>query len=369
MEVPFVNPGLQYKKLREEILAIFDRISLSGNHVLGREGEAFEVNFAQYCGTKYAIGVGNGSDAISLSLLGLGIGSGDEVVTAPNSFVASAWTIANVGAKPVFVDVSEDFNIDPKLIEKAITSKTKAIMPIHLTGRVADMERIERVAKENNLLIVEDAAQAIGASLKGKKSGSFGNAGCFSLHPLKNLHVHGDGGVITTNNKDLYEKVIKMRNHGLKNRNECEFWGWNSRLDEINASIANLKLKFIDDWNKIFLKIALQYINELSDYLKVPTFKDFEQPVFHRFIVQHKERDKLKHYLESKGIYTAINYPLPLHLHEASKKYGYKLGDFPVAEKQANRILSLPIYPELEDIQIEYVIEAVKEFFNNKHQV
>jgi len=367
MEVPFVNPGLQYKQLREEILATFDRISLSGNYVLGREGEEFEVNFAQYCGTKYALGVGNGSDAISFSLLGLGIGNEDEVITAPNSFVASAWTIANVGAKPVFVDVAEDFNIDPNLIEEAITSKTKAIMPIHLTGKLADMDRIKKIAKENNLLIIEDAAQAIGASFKDKRSGSFGDTGCFSLHPLKNLHVHGDGGVITTDNKDLYEKVIKMRNHGLKNRNECEFWGWNSRLDEINASIANLKLKFIDDWNKKFLEIATVYINELSGYLKVPTFKDFEQPVFHRFIVQHKERDKLKLFLENKGVYTAINYPLPLHLHEASKDYGYKLGDFPVTEKQANRILSLPIYPELEDIQVEYVIDVVKEFFDKNN--
>ena len=366
MKVPFVNPGLQYKELREEILSRFDRISLSGNHVLGQEGKEFEEKFANFCGAEYAVGVGNGSDALSFSLVGLGIGKDDEVITAPNSFVSSAWTIANVGAKPVFVDVGNDFNIDCNLIEESITPKTKAIMPVHLTGRIADMQRIEEIADKFNLLVIEDAAQAVGASFKDKKSGSFGDSACFSLHPLKNLHVDGDGGVITTNNLSLYEKIIKMRNHGLKNRNECEFWGWNSRLDEINASIASLKLDYIDAWNERFLEIASLYIIELSDYVEVPTYAEFEKPIFHRFIIQHNKRDELKSYLETKSVYTAINYPLPLHLHEASMGYGYKLGDFPVAEDQAKKILSLPIYPELEDSQIEYVIASVKEFFKNK---
>ena len=207
MNIPFVNLGLQYKGLRKEILKKFDEISLSGNYVLGKELENFEKTFADFCGTSFALGVGNGSDALSFSLLALDIGDGDEVITVPNSFVASAWTIANVGAKPIFVDVGQDFNIDPSLIEKAITSKTKAIMPVHLTGRVADMEAIQQIAKNNNLLVIEDAAQAIGASYKDKKSGSFGDTGCFSLHPLKNLHVHGDGGVLTTNNAALYESL------------------------------------------------------------------------------------------------------------------------------------------------------------------
>jgi len=362
MRIPFVNPGLQYKGLREEILSRFDRISLTGNYVLGKEVEEFESNFADFCGTSYAVGVGNGSDALSFSLLGLGVKPGDEVITAPNSFVASAWTIANIGAKPVFVDVCEDFNLDPRLIQKAITPKTKAIMPVHLTGRVADMEMINKIAEDHNLLVIEDAAQAVGASYKSKMSGSFGDAGCFSLHPLKNLHVHGDGGVITTNNEDLYNRVLKMRNHGLKNRNECEFWGWNSRLDEIQASIANLKLSYLNKWNNRFLELANYYIKELSDHIEVPSIKEFEKPVFHRFIIQHNNRDDLKFFLEEKGVMTAVNYPIPLHLHEASSQYGYKIGDFPLAEKQANRILSLPIYPELEDSQAKYVVECIKEF-------
>jgi dTDP-4-amino-4,6-dideoxygalactose transaminase len=363
MNIPFVNPGLQYRGLREEILSRFDRISLTGNYVLGKEVEEFERSFADFCGTSFAIGVGNGSDALTFSLLGLGVKPGDEVITAPNSFVASAWTISNIGAKPVFVDVCEDFNLNPRLIQKAITTKTKAIMPIHLTGRVANMEMINKIAKDFNLLVIEDAAQAVGASYKTKMSGSFGDAGCFSLHPLKNLHVHGDGGVITTNNEALYNKVLKMRNHGLKNRNECEFWGWNSRLDEIQASIANLKLNYLDKWNDRYLEIAMLYIQELKNIVEVPSLNKFEKPVFHRFIIQHEERDGLKSFLEKKGIQTAINYPLPLHLHEASQDLGYKVGDFPLAEKQAKKILSIPIYPELKKVEIEYIIKCIKIFF------
>ena len=365
MRIPFVNPSLQYKALREEILSRFDRISLTGNYVLGEELKEFEKSFADFCGTSFALGVGNGSDALSFSLLGLGVKPGDEVITAPNSFVSSAWTIANIGARPIFVDVGDDFNINPRLIQESITSRTKAIMPVHLTGRVADMEMINKIAKDHNLLVIEDAAQAVGASYKSKMSGSFGDAGCFSLHPLKNLHVHGDGGVITTDNEDLYNRVLKMRNHGLKNRNECEFWGWNSRLDEIQASIANLKLSYLNKWNDRFFEIANFYIKELSDYIEVPNIKEFEKPVFHRFIIQHENRDDLKSFLEKNGVMTAINYPIPLHLHEASSQYGYKKGDFPVTEKQANRVLSLPIYPELEDSQVEYVIAKIKSFIQN----
>jgi dTDP-4-amino-4,6-dideoxygalactose transaminase len=362
-KIPFVNPGLQYEGLRDEILDIFDRISLSGNYVLGEELKKFEDNFANFSGTSFAIGVGNGSDALTFSLLGLGIEPGDEVITAPNSFVATAWTIANIGAKPVFVDVGKDFNLNPSQIEKAITSKTKALMPVHLTGRVAKMDQINDIAKKNDLIVVEDAAQSAGASYENKKSGSFGDAGCFSLHPLKNLNVHGDGGIITTNNETLYSKILKMRNHGLKNRNECEFWGWNSRLDEIQAAIANLKLDYLDSWNERYLEIAKFYIKELEEFVIVPKYEQKEKPIFHRFIIQHEHRDKLKGFLQEKGVMTAINYPLPLHLHEAAKSYGYKEGDFPNAEGQASRILSLPIYPELEDSQIEFVVKCVKDFF------
>jgi len=365
MKVPFVNPGLQYQRLKNEILNKFDEISSKGAYVLGNETIKFEKNFADYCGTSYAIGVGNGSDALFFSLLALGISEGDEVITVPNSFVATAWAIANVGATVVFVDVGDDFNINTDLIVNAVSSKTKAILPVHLTGRIADMEKIQDIANEHKLHIIEDAAQAVGATYRDYKSGSFGDTGCFSLHPLKNLHVHGDGGVVTTNDEFLYKKIIKMRNHGLKNRNECEFWGWNSRLDEIHAAIANLKLEYLDDWNRRHRDIASWYTHELEGLVQTPTINNHEHPVFHRFMIQHRKRDELQAFLEEKQIQTAVNYPIPLHLQESAKYLGYKKGDFPVAEEQAKSILSIPLYPELEDFQIEYVIDAVKKFIQN----
>jgi len=365
MQVPFVNPSLQYQKLKNEILNKFDEISSKGEYVLGNEVTKFEKNFADYCGTSHAIGVGNGSDALFFSLLALDISEGDEVITVPNSFVATAWAIANVGAKLVFVDVGDDFNINTDLIVNAVSSKTKAILPVHLTGRIADMEKIQDIATKHKLHVIEDAAQAVGATYKDNKSGSFGDTGCFSLHPLKNLHVHGDGGIITTNDEALYQKIIKMRNHGLKNRNECEFWGWNSRLDEIHAAIANLKLDYLDDWNRRSREIASWYTNELEGLVQTPSVKNHEQPVFHRFMIQHKRRDKLQAFLEEQQIQTAVNYPIPLHLQESAQHLGYKKGDFPVAEEQAKSILSIPLYPELKDSQIEYVIAKIKRFFQN----
>ena len=345
----------------EDVSAVTD-VLRSDFLTQGPQVPLFEKIVADYCGAKYGVAVNSATSALHIACLALELGEGDWLWTSPNSFVASAWTIANVGAKPVFVDVMQDFNINPSLIEKAITSKTKAIIPVHLTGRVADMEAIQQIAKKNNLLVIEDAAQAIGASYKDKKSGSFGDTGCFSLHPLKNLHVHGDGGVLTTNNEVLYEKILKMRNHGLKNREECEFWGWNSRLDEIQAAIANLKLNYLDEWNNKYLTIAKFYIKELNGIVELPSIKKFEKPVFHRFIIQHEQRDGLRNFLASKGIQTAINYPLPLHLHEASQDLGYRIGDFPMAEKQAKEILSLPIYPELKKSETQYVVKCVKTF-------
>ncbi len=363
MEVQFVNLGLQYKELKEEILEKIDYISSRGSYVLSEEVENFEKNFAKYCGVKYSVGVGNGSDAIFFSLLSQNIGKDDEIITAPNSFVATAWTIANCGAKIVFSDVGEDYNINPHKIEKLINKKTKAIIPVHLTGKIADMDAISKIAQKHNLIIIEDAAQAVGAKYKDKKAGSFGITGCFSLHPLKNLHVNGDGGVVTTNDKETYHYLKKIRNHGLLNRDECEFWGYNSRLDSIKAGIANIKLKYLDKWNNRFRQIALYYRNELEDFLEVPKENSFEKPIYHRFIIQFQKRDDLKKFLFEKGIETKINYPIPLHLHPAASDLEYRIGDFPVAEKQAKRILSLPIYAELSDNEVEYVVQCIKHFF------
>ena len=360
MKVPFVNLGLQFQDLRDEIISKFEELSTKGSYILNAEVQEFEKNFAEYCGTRYAVGVGNGSDALSFSLLALGVGKGDEVITAPNSFIATAWTIANVSAKPVFVDVRDDYNIDE--IESAITPKTKAIMPVHLTGRVADMDVILDIARKHQIQVIEDAAQAVGAFYKGMKAGSFGVTGCFSLHPLKNLHVHGDGGIVTTNDKSIYEYLKKIRNHGLKNRDECEFWGYNSRLDGIQAAIANIKLPYLDRWNKRFRQIASHYSKALANHVKVPIDNEYEKPIYHRYIIQHPQRDILRKYLAKKNIETKVNYPIPLHLQEAARSLGYKNGDFRNAEQQANTILSLPIYAEMEDEQVEHVIDSVRSF-------
>ena len=366
MKVPFVNLGLQYQNLREEIISKFDEISKKGEYVLGNELLNFEKEFADYCGTKYSVGVGNGSDALSFSLKALNISKGDEVIIPCNSFIATAWTIANVGAKPVFVDVNEDFTINPKLIEKVITSKTKAIMPVHLTGRIANVDEINKIANNYNLFVIEDAAQAVGASFEKKRAGSFGITGCFSLHPLKNLHVHGDGGIITTNDSKIFKFLNQIRNHGLKNRDECDFWGYNSRLDNIQAAIARIKLPYLDQWIKKITKLANIYSEELSEFAIVPKNDLRKKSVYHIYMIQVEDRDKLKFFLEDNFIETKIHYPVPLHLQKSSFDLGYKKGDFPIAEKHSKSIISLPIYSELEENQIYYVIENIKKFFKRK---
>lgn len=364
INVKFVDLGSQYKSLRDKIIRKFDEISARGEYILADEVRKFENNISSYCQTKHAVSVANGTDALFLSLKGLDIGNGDEVITAPNSFIATAGAIVACGAKPVFVDVRDDYNIDSGLIEEAITSGTKAILPVHLTGRPADMNPIMEIAGKHNLYVIEDAAQAIGACYKGKKVGSFGDAGCFSLHPLKNLHVHGDGGIITTNDTVLHKKLLKLRNHGLKNRDECEFFAYNSRLDSIQAAIGDIKLKHLDAWNKSHRKIASMYSKNLSGVVEFPKDKEYEEPVHHNFVIQCNKRDKLQEFLLKKGIETKIHYPVPIHLQEASSNLGYKEGDFPVTEAQSKRILSLPVYPDLSNEQIELVISSIKSFYN-----
>jgi dTDP-4-amino-4,6-dideoxygalactose transaminase len=363
-KIKFVDLGSQYRSLRKEILAAFDRVSGKGAYILGEEVEKFEREFADFCGTKYAVGVANGSDALYLSLVALGIGAGDEVITAPNSFLATAWAILRAGAEPVFVDVGEDMNIDPALIEKACTKRTRAIMPVHLTGRVADMNSIMKVANRRRLYVIEDAAQAVGARYRGKSAGAFGVCAGFSLHPLKNLHVHGDGGVITTSNKALHARLLMLRNHGLLNRDICNLVGINSRLDAVQAAIARIKLKHLEKWNKRMRFLAAMYTEGLRGFVTVPGQQSHEEPCYHRYMIRLKERDRLKNYLARQGIETKVNYPVPIHLQPAAKILGYKAGDFPVAEKLARTILSLPLYPEMKNTDVWRVIVAIKKFLS-----
>ncbi|MCE1225281.1 MAG: DegT/DnrJ/EryC1/StrS family aminotransferase [Geobacteraceae bacterium] len=365
IKVPFVNLKLQHAELKPEIIKAVERVLDHGQYILGPENILFEQRFASYCGVGQAIGVDNGTSALVLTLQALGIGPGDEVITAPNSFLASASCIALSGAKPVFADVNSHYTIDPARIENAITSRTKAIIPVHLTGRPADMEPIMKLAGQNGLHVIEDCAQAVGASYRGKKVGSFGMAGCFSLHPLKVLSAIGDGGVITTNDPGLHEQLLKARNHGMKNRNECEFWSGNHRLDTLQAAILLVKMGRLDHWIKARREIASFYREHLRDVVRVPDELPHEFAIYQTFVIQADRRDQLQHFLKEHSIDTKVHYPLPLHLQPAASKLGLLPGSFPVAEDQARNILSLPMYPELTREQTEKVVSVIRAFYKN----
>lgn len=369
MKVPYVDLGAQYSGIKQEVL---DRIGVlldSGAFIMGEELATFEKNFAQLCGTKYAIGVANGTDALFLSMMALGIGEGDEVITAPNSYLASASSIALARATPVFADPLDDMNIDPAAVRKAITSRTKAIIAVHLTGRPARMVELLAIAKEHGLHVIEDCAQAIGATLNGQHVGSFGTTGCFSLHPLKNLAAAGDGGVITTNNDSVAAHLLKARNHGMRDRDHSDFFSYNSRLDNMQAAILNVKMRELPRWTERRRAIAAMYQQGLSGIgdLLVPNDRNGERAVYHTFIVQTAQRDALKQYLADRGIDTKIHYPVPIHLQQAAAFLGHKKGDFPVTEKQSATILSLPVFAELSDEQVQYVIATVKTFYSGVH--
>lgn len=363
--VKFVGLKTQFLNLEEEFVLKFREIGRSGSYIMGDYLSSFESKMADYLNVKHVIGVADGSDALFLIMKALGIGEGDEVITAPNSFIASAWTIVATGAKPVFVDVDDDLNINPSLIENAITENTKAIMPVHLTGRPANMDAINKIAKNHNLFIVEDSAQSIGAEYKGIKIGGLSNGAGFSLHPLKNLGIYGDGGIISTNDSKLDEKIRILRNHGLINRDECKVWGYNSRLDALQASFAEIKLNYLDEWNSRCRKIAKMYFDNLNNVILPPLNED-EKCVFHNFVIRTDidKRDNLIKFLLNKGIETKIHYPIPIHLQVAAKSLGYKKGDFPKTEEFAKTMISLPIYPELSDEEVSYVIKSVNSFNN-----
>ena len=367
IEVPYVDVASLNSMVHDEVIQKISNIIKSGNFILGDEVEKFENKFAELCGTRYAIGVNSGTDALILSMRSLGIGEGDEVITVPNSFVATASAIALLGAKPVLVDVGDDFNIDPMKIEEKISEKTKAILPVHLTGRPSNMSLLIEISNKYGLHIVEDCAQAVLAEHNNQKVGSFGITGCFSLHPLKTLSAIGDGGIITTNDEDLFHKIKVLRNLGLKTRDNCEFWSGNSRLDNVQAAVLLVKMKYIEGWTEERISNASFYHSGLSDFgdfiLPIPNKK--EKSVFHTYIIQTEKRDELKDFLTTKGIQTAIHYPIPIHLQSIGLELGYEQGSFPVAERQANTILSLPIYQGLTEEQLSYVIESIRNFFNS----
>lgn len=362
LRVPYVDLAAQHASISAEIVAAIEDVLARGEFVLGREVAAFEERFAALCEVPFALAVNSGTDALVLALRALEVGPGDEVITVPNSFIATTAAIVMVGARPRFVDVGDDYNMDPQQLEAAITPRTKAIIPVHLTGRPADMAAVMAVADAYNLAVVEDAAQAVLAEYKGARVGSMGTIACFSLHPLKTLGACGDGGVVTTRDRGLYERLALLRNLGLRNRDDCVLWSGNSRLDTLQAAILLVKMHYVHAWTAKRRAHAAAYREALGDLvgLELPTERPHETSVYHTFVVQADRRDELRRYLATRGIGTAIHYPVPIHLQPAARQLGYRPGAFPVAERQAQRILSLPVSPELRVEEREYVSDVIR---------
>jgi dTDP-3-amino-2,3,6-trideoxy-4-keto-D-glucose/dTDP-3-amino-3,4,6-trideoxy-alpha-D-glucose/dTDP-2,6-dideoxy-D-kanosamine transaminase len=350
----------------DEILAEIKALVLTGDFTLGAQVEQFEKHFANLIGTQYAVGVGSGTDALMLSLKALDVGPGDEVITAANTFIATAGAINAVGARPVFVDVTEQFTLNTDQIEQVIGENTKAILPVHLTGEPADMDEVLSISREKGIAVVEDACQAILANYKGHNAGTMGAMGGFSLHPLKNLNVWGDAGVITTNSPEHYERLKLLRNHGMKNRDEISIFGYNSRLDTLQAIVGNWLITQVEDITSKRIENAHRYdqaFGELADKITIPERRDGAQSVFHLYMMQVEDRDDLHRHLLEKGISAKVHYPIPLFLQEGLAHLGYKKGDFPVSERQAERIISLPVDQHLGGELQDRVIEEVLAYY------
>ncbi len=359
--VPMVDLKKQFQGIKEEVLDIVIEILESSQYILGQKVSEFERKVANYHSIREAIGVASGTDALHLSIDALGIGEGEEVITTPFTFIATAEAILYVGAIPVFVDIEPDtLNIDVSQIGANITKKTKAILPVHLFGHPADMINILDLAKKYRLKIIEDCAQSFGAEVNGKKAGSLGDAGCFSFYPSKNLGGYGDGGMVILNDSGVADTIRELRNHGSKGSYRHKRVGFNSRLDEIQAGILLVKLLHLDKYNIKRRQNAALYNNLLSDKVRCPVEKQGAYHVFHQYTIISNKRDEIHQRLKENGISSVVYYPVPLHLQEALKFLGYQKGDFPVAEKAAKEVLSLPMYPELEESTIIEIAEIIK---------
>lgn len=385
--IPAMNVTRQYESIKDKLDEAALEILHGGQYILGKPVEKFERAFADYCGVKYAVGVGNGSDALVIALKACGVKPGDEVITTDMSFIATAEAIVGVGATPVFVDCTRDtYVIDPAEIEKRITDKTRAIIPVHLYGQCADMEEINRIAKENDLKVIEDTAQAAGAEYRGKKAGSMGAAGCVSFFPTKNLGCAGDGGMILTNEESIYRQCRAMRVHGSGldalytygiqndvevseedvdfNGNLPKYFnfidGYNSRLDALQAGILNIKLPYLNSWNERRREIAKQYDERITNpAIRKPATAEGNKHIYYVYVIAAEKRDELRKYLENNGIKSGVYFPVPFHEQKVFEKLGYKQGDFPNAEYAAEHTLVLPMFPELMKEEIDRVVEVV----------
>lgn len=367
IQVPFLDLKATYLELKSELDEAFHRVMNSGHYILGSEVKQFEEEFAHYCGVKNCIGVGNGLEALHLILLAYGIGPGDEVIVPSNTYIATWLAVTYTGAKIVSVEPDlATYNLDPQALEKAITSKTKAILAVHLYGQPADIDPINEIARKYNLKVIEDSAQAQGALYKGRKTGALGDASGFSFYPGKNLGAFGDAGAITTQDDRLAEKLRMLRNYGSKIKYENQCIGYNSRLDELQAAFLRVKLRYLDEWNERRCAVANQYLKSMSNTnIIFPSVDKNVNHVWHVFVVRTKDREALRNHLSSYNIDSLIHYPIPPHLQQAYVEMGCTNGSFPISEKIHNEVLSLPISPHMKESHIQNVIDAINSFFLN----
>jgi dTDP-4-amino-4,6-dideoxygalactose transaminase len=366
LQVPFVDLAAQYRTIAAEILEATSRVIQEADFILGREVVLFEEEFAAFCEVKYAVGVDSGTSALELALRAYDIGPGDEVITAANTFIATALAISHTGAKPVLVDVDPlTYTIDVRGIRKAVTRRTKAILPVHLYGHPAHMEPIRQLAEKFGIVVIEDACQAHGARYKGKRAGSLGDAAAFSFYPGKNLGAYGDGGIVVTNDREVAKRLEMLRNYGQKEKYHHLFRGFNRRLDTLQAAILRVKLKYLEKWNAARRSNAKLYRDFLEGTdVGTPAETREVESVWHLYVIRSEHRDMLRERLVSEGISASIHYPVPIHLQPAYRDLGYKRGDFPVTEGLAARILSLPMYAELTSEQVELAAVTIREFMS-----
>jgi dTDP-4-amino-4,6-dideoxygalactose transaminase len=366
--VAYLDLGAQIRSIRPKLDAAIARVLDSCSFCLGPEVEQFEKDFARYCGADHCIGFNNGTSALHVAMLLLGIGPGDEVITTPFTFVATSWAICYVGARPVFVDIDDDtFNLDPNLVERAITSRTRAILPVHLYGHPVDLDPLLAISQKHNLPLIEDAAQAHGAKFRSRPVGTFGRMSCYSFYPGKNLGACGEGGALVTNDASLAKHARALRDHGSTRRYYHDEVGYNYRMEGIQGAVLRVKLEYLDAWTRERRRVAQHYDKLLADTpLQLPGEADYAQSARHLYVVRHPLRDELKAHLDAHQIGCGMHYPLPLHLQKAFAYLGYKPGDFPIAEKAAQECLSLPIYPELTEQEIGTVTDTIADFFSSK---
>ncbi len=378
-KVPFFDLSVQFKSIETEIRAALDEVFQSQQFIMGSKVQALEKTIAQYCETRYAVGVASGSDALLLSLMALGIGAGDEVLIPPFTFFATAGSVSRLGATPVFVDIErETYNLDSSKIEEKITSKTRAIIPVHLFGQCADMNPLLKIARERKLFVIEDAAQALGAEYKpdggarGRRAGQMGDLGCFSFYPTKNLGAFGDAGMVVTDNPDLAEKVSLLRVHGSKPKYYHNKIGINSRLDTIQAAVLLVKFKYLEKWTterqkkaECYRKLFQHLLSSIKGF-KLPATRYQNRHIFHQYVIRVPDRDRLREFLVENGIGTDIYYPVPLHLQECYSFLKYREGDLPNSEEASREVLALPIYPELSEDQQKAVVDCIEAFYRKK---